>query len=71
MWENIFLIYLKVVMIVVAISLFLVGGFLPVVLAIANNCGWWYLFYLLSPMFFMGGIAMFEMAGDKIGRAHV
>lgn len=64
MWLGILELYIKVIMYIIAMALFILGGFLPVCLAIAENCIWWLLLYLISPMFFVGGITIFEMTGD-------
>lgn len=64
MWWGIFEFYMKFIMYIIAIALFILGGFLPISLAIAENCCWWFLLYLISPIMFMGGVMMLEMAGD-------
>lgn len=64
MWKYILDLYVKVIMYIIAIALFVLGGFLPVCFVIVENCIWWLLLYLTSPMFFIGGIAIFEMTGD-------
>ena len=60
MIEKIFGVYLLVMMSIIAIALFIIGIFLPVGLAIAENNNWWFLLYMVSPMFFFGSFCLFE-----------
>ena len=64
MVEKIFTIYLIAIMSALAIALFAVGIFLPVCLAMADNNNWWFLLYVLSPMFFVGAITLFAQIGE-------
>jgi hypothetical protein len=64
MWWSILELYIKIIMYIIAFALFILGGILPIFLAIAENCIWWLLLYLISPMFFLGGFTIFEMTGD-------
>ena len=61
---KIFAIYFLAVLSAVAVALFAVGIFLPVSLAITENNNWWFLLYILSPIFFAGGIALFAQIGE-------
>ena len=63
-FTKIFTIYFLAVISAVTVALFALGIFLPVSLARIENNNWWLLLYILSPIFFAGGIALFAQIGE-------